>query len=63
MTRDGESFSKEDYKIFMQLCQKLGIKQAQFDRFKNNQFKLETIYVEPIEPVENVFFPKLTLVR
>lgn len=60
MTREGENFSKEDYQVFMRLCQKFDIKQAQFDRFKNNQFQLETV---DIEPIENNIIPKLTLVR
>ena len=49
MTREDEKFSKEDYQVFKRLCQKLGIKQVQFDRFKDNQFKLDTLDVEPIE--------------
>ncbi|MBL4899373.1 MAG: hypothetical protein JKX76_06955 [Colwellia sp.] len=60
MTRDEENFSKEDYQVFMRFCQKFGIKQAQFDRFKNNQFQLETVEVQPID---NEKMPKLTLVR
>jgi len=60
MTRDEEKFNKADYQVFMRLCQKFGIKQAQFDRFKNNQFQLETVDVEPIK---NHKVPKLTLVR
>jgi hypothetical protein len=60
MTREEETFSKEDYQVFKLLCQKLGIKQVQFDRFKNNQFNLESINVEPVEEKHS---PKLTLVR
>ncbi|WP_114327583.1 hypothetical protein [Candidatus Colwellia aromaticivorans] len=60
MTREDESFNKEDYQVFMRLCQKMGMKQMQFDRFKNNQFKLETVNLQPIEKEET---PKLSLVR
>lgn len=60
MTRDEDNFSKEDYQVFKRLCQKLDIKQVQFDRFKNNQFQLETIAVEPVKEETQ---PKLTLVR
>ena len=60
MTKVEENFTKEDYKVFYRLCQKMGIKQAQFDRFKNDQFKLDTI---DIEPSENNNSTKLTLVR
>jgi hypothetical protein len=60
MTREDENFTKEDYQVFYRLCQKMGIKQAQFDRFKNNQFKLDTV---DIEPSENKNSTKLTLVR
>lgn len=60
MTREEESFNKEDYQVFMRLCQKFGMKQMQFDRFKNNQFKLETVNLEPIKNEEA---PKLKLVR
>jgi len=59
MTREDENFSKEDYQVFMRLCQKLGINQAQFDRFKNNQFQLETVDIEPVDNKN----PKLSLVR
>jgi hypothetical protein len=52
--------TREDYQVFYRLCQKMGVKQAQFDRFKNNQFKLDTI---DIEPSENKNSTKLTLVR
>lgn len=60
MTREDENFTKEDYQVFKRLCQKLGIKQVQFDRFKNNEFKLDTIDVEPIKKEST---PKLKLVR
>lgn len=60
MTREDEKFSKEDYQIFMRFCKKFGMKQMQFDRFKNNQFKLETV---DLEPIENNVTQKLTLVR
>lgn len=60
MTRDEDNFRKEDYQVFKRLCQKLDIKQVQFDRFKNNQFQLETIDVEPIQKETQ---PKLSLVR
>ena len=59
MTREDKDFSKEDYKIFCNLCQKLGIKQVQFDRFKGNKFKLETIDLAPIKKET----PQLKLVR
>ena len=50
----------KDGHLVYRLCQKMGIKQAQFDRFKNDQFKLDTI---DIEPSENNNSTKLTLVR
>jgi len=59
MTRENNHFSKKDYQVFYNLCQKLGIKQIQFDRFKSNQFKLDTIDVDPIKKEA----PKLKLVR
>ncbi|MBL4765158.1 MAG: hypothetical protein JKX67_07755 [Colwellia sp.] len=60
MTREDESFSKEDYQVFKRLCQQFEIQKVQFDRFKNNQFQLETIDVEPIK---NEGKTKLKLVR
>ena len=60
MTKEGENFTKEDYQVFNRLCEKMGIKQAQFDRFKNNQFKLDTV---DVVPSENQNPTKLTLVR
>jgi hypothetical protein len=59
MTREDEDFSKEDYLVFYKMCQKLGIKQAQFDRFKGNEFKLDTVDIKPIENK----VPHLKLVR
>jgi hypothetical protein len=58
MTREEKNFTKEYYKVFYRLYQK--VKQAQFDRFKNDEFKLDTI---DIEPSENKNPTKLTLVR
>lgn len=60
MTRENENFTKEDYQVFKRLCQKLEIKQVQFDRFKNNQFSLESVNIEPSERSPA---PKLKLVR
>jgi hypothetical protein len=60
MTREDENFSKEDYQVFMRLCQKMGMNKMQFDRFKNNQLKLETVDLEPVEKEE---MPRLSLVR
>lgn len=59
MTREDQDFSKEDYLVFYKMCQKLGIKQAQFDRFKGNEFKLDTVDVAPIKKET----PQLKLVR
>jgi hypothetical protein len=47
LTREEETFTKDDYQVFNRLCQKLEVKQVQFDRFKNNQFKLDTLDVQP----------------
>jgi hypothetical protein len=60
LTREEETFTKEDYQVFNRLCQKMGIRQVQFDRFKNNQFKLDTLNVEPMEEKSPT---KLTLVQ
>lgn len=49
MTREDEDFTKDDYQVFNRLCQKLGIKQVQFDRFKDNKFKLDTLDVAPVK--------------
>lgn len=49
MTRENQDFSKADYKVFCHLCQKLSIKQIQFDRFKGNEFRLDTIDIEPMK--------------
>jgi hypothetical protein len=59
MTREDQDFSKKDYQVFYKFCQKFGINQAQFDRFKGNEFKLDTINIAPIKKEA----PKLKLVR
>jgi hypothetical protein len=60
MTRENENFSKEDYLVFKRLCQKMGIKKVQFDRFKNDQFKLDTL---DVGATKNEKTPELQLVR
>jgi hypothetical protein len=59
MTREDQEFSKDDYQVFYNFCQKLDIKQILFDRFKGNEFRLDTIDVEPLKQEA----PKLQLVR
>jgi len=59
MTREHEYFNRDDHQVFYRLCQKLGIKKAEFYRFKNNECKLDTIKIEPLAKQE----PKLKLVR
>lgn len=59
MTKDNENFSRKDYQIFHQMCQRLGIKEAQFHRFKNNKYHLDTHVITPQQAVTQ----KLQLVR
>jgi hypothetical protein len=47
MTRENDDFCRADYLAFYKLCQKLGIKQVQFDRFKGGQFKMDTVDIMP----------------
>ena len=59
MTSNDESFNREDYQTFVKFCQQLGIKQAKFDRFKNQQLKSLCVDISPIHKST----PKLQLVQ
>jgi len=47
MTKENEAFSRHDFQTFKQFCQQLNLKEAHFDRFKNNNFKSEKVLIEP----------------
>ncbi len=49
MTREEDEISREDFQTFYSLCQKLGLKHMQFDRFKNDEAKLSTVEITPLE--------------
>ncbi|MEW6981309.1 hypothetical protein AAD001_01510 [Colwelliaceae bacterium 6471] len=59
MTRENEDFSREDYQVFYRMCQKLGIEQVQFDRFKDDKFRQDTVDIAPLKQQT----PRLKLVR
>lgn len=47
MTKKNCDFSRKDYQVFYRMCQQLGIKEVQFNRFKNNKLKLESCIIAP----------------
>mgnify|MGYP007002595409 CR=1 FL=1 len=53
MTREQEKFSAKDFLTFKQFCRQLGVKQANFDRYKQGRFVAESIIVEP-EPSSSI---------
>lgn len=59
MTKENEDFTRKDYQVFYRMCQNLGIKEVQFSRFKNDQFKQNTFNIHPLEQNDQ----KLQLVR
>jgi len=59
MTQQGEVFNRSDYETFENFCQQLGMKQAKFDRFKNQQLKSFIVDLVPNQSCP----PKLQLVK
>lgn len=49
LTRENESFSRKDFQTFYKFCQQMQIKQANFDRFKNDRLISESIKIHPLE--------------
>lgn len=47
MTRENEAFTRHDFQTFKQFCQQLNIKEAHFERFKNNHLNSEKVVIEP----------------
>lgn len=63
ITRESDDFSREDYEVFCRMCRTLGMKQIQFDRFKNNKPQLNTIDLTTEAKNESKAKPQLKLVR
>jgi len=59
LTQKNEGFTKKDYDTFYRFCHKLGVKEAEFNRFKGDKFKLNTI----LAPKKHIAPPPLKLVR
>ena len=49
ITREDEEISRADFQTFYSLCQKLGMKHMQFDRFKDGQARLSDVAVTPLK--------------
>ncbi|MBA6253502.1 MAG: hypothetical protein ACI9O3_001014 [Colwellia sp.] len=49
LTRENEKFNRKDYAAFHQFCQQMKVKQAHFDRFKNNKLSAERADIKPIK--------------
>lgn len=47
LTREGDKFSRKDFQAFHKFCQQMQVKQANFDRFKNNELISETVAIQP----------------
>jgi len=45
MTREQDDFSRDDYQTFRRFCQQLGIQKVQFDRFKNDRLRQDTVTI------------------
>lgn len=37
LTSEGDDFTKEDYDTFVKFCQKIGLKEMKYDRYKNKR--------------------------
>ncbi|NQZ21172.1 MAG: hypothetical protein HRT53_03880 [Colwellia sp.] len=49
LTRENEKFSRKDFQAFYKFCQQMQVKQANFDRFKNNELVSECIDIQAIK--------------
>lgn len=47
MTREEEAFTRADFASFKQFCRQLSVKQANFDRYHNQQYRTESVIIEP----------------
>jgi len=48
LTRESEKFSRKDFQAFYKFCQQMEVKQANFDRFKNDELVSECVDIKPI---------------
>ena len=49
LTRENEKFSRQDFQAFYKFCQQMEVKQANFDRFKNDELVSECVDIQPIK--------------
>jgi hypothetical protein len=65
MTKKEEEFTKKDFMAFYQYCQKLGVTEANFDRFKNSDLTSKSVDIQPKEQLTTTYNEKpiLRLVR
>lgn len=47
MTREDDKFSYQDFQTFKDFCRQLGVKQANFDRFKQGKLVSQKVMIEP----------------
>jgi hypothetical protein len=59
LTREDDDFTREDYQTFVKMSQQLGVKNVNFDRFKQQRRVSEIVKV----PAMNHIKPQLTLVK
>lgn len=46
LTRENEKFSRKDFQTFYKFCQQMQVKQAHFDRFKNDELVSECVDIQ-----------------
>jgi hypothetical protein len=59
LTREQDDFTRKDYQTFIKMCQQLGVKNANFDRFKQKKRTSDTVKIPPVIKNE----PQLRLVK
>jgi hypothetical protein len=50
LTKADDDFTRKDYFTFKTFCQQLGMKHANFDRFKNDTLRSESFKITPTIP-------------
>ncbi len=63
LTKQDESFTREDYLTFMKMTQQLEVKSANFDRFKQEKRISDSIKITPNNASMNNNKPLLKLVK
>lgn len=58
ITKKNEAFTRSDFQTLKDFCRQLDVKEAHFDRFKNNVVKSEIVKIRPEQTASILQFVK-----